>query len=74
MIADYSNEHQPNCYHQNNSISLTSDCNTTHGNELRTENPCVYLEDKAVVKKHLNIQNQTTISKCTGNKSKFYKY
>jgi len=70
MIADIFNEHKLNCYHQNNSMPLTS----THGNALRTENLFVYLEDEDAVKKHLDVQNQTTISKCTGNKSKLYKY
>ncbi|XP_015374514.1 PREDICTED: uncharacterized protein LOC107169314 isoform X2 [Diuraphis noxia] len=55
-----SNEDKPNCYPLNNSISLTS----THDNELRIENPFVYLENKAAVKKHLNVRNQTTVSKC----------
>jgi len=65
MIADIFNEHQLNCSHQNNSISLTS----IDGNELRTENPFAYLEDINSVEKHLNEHKKTTVSKFAGNKS-----
>lgn len=64
------NEHKLNCNHQNNSISLTS----TDGNELKTENPFVYLENTTAVEKHLNVQKKTYVSKFAGNKSKLHKY
>lgn len=64
MIADIFNKYKLNCNHQNNSFSIT------HGNELRTENPCVYSENTTIVKKYLNVQKKTAVSKFAGNKLK----
>jgi len=72
MIADSFNKcNLNNCYHQNNSLSITS----TDGNELRNENPIIHMKNTTSVKKHLNVQKKTIIvSKFTGNKSKLNKY
>ncbi|KAE9531681.1 hypothetical protein AGLY_010887 [Aphis glycines] len=61
-----------NCYHQNNSLSITS----TDGNELRNENPIIHMKNTTSVKKHLNVQKKTIVSKFTGkqlNQNAVYK-
>jgi len=71
MIADSFNKCKlNNCYQQNNSLSITS----TDGNELRNENSTIHMKNTISVKKHLNVQKKTIVSKFTGNKSKLNKY
>lgn len=71
MIADIFNKHTLNCLncnHLNNSLALIS----TDGNGLKTERPFIYMDDSTSLKKHLNAQKKTTVSKFAGNISKCY--
>uniref|UniRef100_A0A2S2P872 Uncharacterized protein n=2 Tax=Schizaphis graminum TaxID=13262 RepID=A0A2S2P872_SCHGA len=56
------NKYKLNCNHQNNS------CSITHGNDLKTQNPCVYSGNTTIDKKYLNVQKKTTVSKFAGKK------